>query len=305
MKKFLWILTIAFLAVGLMVSQASAFFLDYNGPIIMNFSSYDMGSFYDAAGNKIQATGAYYVGDTQVLEDSWGILRINTIYAADEYGPNSGPVGSPLWYDGKDGEQITGIFYGITDAIVDLTNYPNTQIWGVGGLVDFYLDSGTIWDPTLGSGGRTAVNQYTTVTDGATFFSGMFAPGALMGDLDSTNDYITFANAFNFAQNKGVGSFFVNIIATEGDYSLIFNSNAMLVNNDLYAAGYNPGFDDAGNPVPNVDFIAQFNSNPTRVSDWLVTDFDPARGGAVPEPSTLILLGMGLLGIGVARRFRS
>lgn len=297
MKKiFIMLLIGGFLLTG---SLANAFTLGgYTGPIQIKFNNWDMGSTYglDPLGNVIKLAGP--IGGIGG-EDSWGILKLTQIYAANSYGLSSSAIGSPLWNDSLS-EEITGIFWGVTDFSVVPNPWPSVNIGGIGGFVELYLDNTPDFNPLLGSSGRGGANIYATATDGVPFFSGMFVAGTFMGDGNPANDGWTFANIFNFANNTGQGSFFVDIFSNPGDYSWLFNSNQMKVNM------WNPGFDDLGNPVPNRDFYAQFVSNPYiqigPTDDWLVTSFDPVRGGAVPVPTTLLLFGSGLIGlVGVAR----
>ena len=171
-------MTVAF--VSAQASNASAFALNngYTGPVEFKFSDFSIGTLYD------QSSGGYGNADGQ--EDAFGIFKITSIIT---------PAVQPLWQDGQDGEELTGIFYGIDDDLWEITPAGGVNIQSVGGFIDVYLDGAQNFDPTLGPAARAGVSDYPTVTDGTLFLRLAFVPGIKFGNGFAGDDHIAYCFA--------------------------------------------------------------------------------------------------------------
>ncbi|MCA9405746.1 MAG: PEP-CTERM sorting domain-containing protein [Candidatus Omnitrophica bacterium] len=261
-------------------SSASAFALagDYTGPLEFKFSDFSMGTLYQSS------SGGY--GNADNVENGWGIFKINLIKT---------PAAQTLWFDGKDGEELTGIFYGIDDDLWEVSG-SGLNIQSVGGIIDVYLDSSPDFDPTGGPAARTTASTYPTVTDGELFLRLAMTPGIKFGNADTTDDHIEYNNDLNATTSPftGNGAFYANVVG--GTYADIFDTNIHCI------------LDDNGVEHCN-DFFGIFDTTSPGEYQWLVSSEDPISGASqapVPEPATLAIFGTGLAGmIGLRKRKNS
>ncbi|MFP4472683.1 MAG: PEP-CTERM sorting domain-containing protein [Candidatus Omnitrophota bacterium] len=277
MKKLLTAIAVVALALAV-PSAASAFSLgDYTGGVTFDFVNWDVGTTYDA--DTSFEDGAD--GDA----DSFGLVRVDTIDALG---------GNPLWQSTAANESLQGWFYGLDDNTVDIGSDYSGTIESIGGYVDLYLvQGGQTLDPlaapapTTPMTGLSAPADQWNATDGELFLRLEFVPG-VVSSQNSTyfQDITTITNPV-----FGTGQGYLSVVG--GSHAALFDSNAyndVFPNADFY---FSDSFDDRG-------LTAEQQEN-----GWTVFSDGKVTGKAVPEPATMMLLGVGLAGGALVRRRRS
>jgi len=222
------------------------------------------------------------VGSVSPSADTMGIFSISTI--------SNATLGTTLFTKGAQGF-ITGIFGDLSDHTVEVTlglSGLNTAAVSTGGFFQMWLhdnDYNPTLGPAVGAGKDLNAGMYPGVSSGTLLLSGNFAAGAVLaGDLLST--YFTSYNNGTFGGN---GQGFLNITggvwATQFDTNALTNANGG--KNDLFLTNT---FDDVNGAASSIR--------------WTVKSVGQVTANAIPEPSSIALAGLALLGAGLASRRR-
>ena len=284
MKRFVGISVLLLLICMMSAVSASAFTLNYSGPIKFKFSNWEM--------LNEASSIPYYDNNGDGMTDNYGIFDITQIIADD--GTNT-----VLWNKGDAGEYLVGTFFDIDYQSITPEG-AGLNVQSVRGQFDMYLATAATFDANLGSGGYYDTdlidyNEYQGITDQgyAAFASMLLVPGVdpltdatLDGDFDGST-----------LPSSGDAQFYGSIIPGSGIY-------ADLLDNNGYALTYTDDVLGAGTPmVADVYGINDYFNNDGSImpeqGDWDLVSEDPIRASVspIPEPSTMLLVGTGLFGL--------
>ena len=270
-------------------SMAHAAYTPPTGPLYIQFSNVEQIS---ASNSIVAPSGAH--------EGNWGVFEVSNIAKGDINSSTTdwNPISPSVWNnETTDGAEITGMWWGVTNlASSDCPT--GAAICANGGFLDLFWDKTP--DAQLGIAtplDRTSDNTFNNFTDGDFLVRLAFASGIATGNplVDIIGSTAPTNSLF-----VGLANSYLNVADKNADG--VIDSNDGLWAKAWDTDYFNTAFGKRDVRLRNVyNDMARWNGAPG--SDVFGAESsDPLRVMTVPEPASMSIFGLGLLGMGALRR---
>jgi hypothetical protein len=271
------------------------------GPYFIQFSNKEMIAVAGTTCDPTLLTGCSLDAGGTPNEINWGVLLVNTIApgAPDPLDPNDISSNGAAYFNNvsSNNGQITGIFYGLQAGTPNASNpFPAT-----GGYLDlYYRDLDVLSETNIATALpslRTAADKATGYTEG-TFLARLSFASGIDSDLTNFTVGTVVPGAAGFA---GFAYSYANVDTAAG------GALADRMDTDGFAP---PAL--VGNGADTTRDV-HFRNVYTPLNSWTAAgctagvcfganSTDPATGRLLPEPGSMALVGLGLLGLAAFRR---
>lgn len=294
--KFSAVAAAVLLALGV-ANSASAGPVVVAGDFKISLDNYDSGTVgYGSALGTVCATTAACntaasskaigsIGSDQPSADTMGIFSISKIVRVSD---------NNVWYSyGAGGLFLTGVFGNLIDHTVTNASgggsVVTTTTKSLGGTFSVYENTSD-YNPVNGAAvtatkdlnDSSGLGLYPGITSGSLYLSGVFSPGAILNDAVTT-----YTSSYNNVSLAGSGQGYIDL--NGGSALNVFNTNGQMDGNG-----------NAHDLFISTIFDAALAAD--KLNGWSVTSTAQIKGNAVPEPESLALFAVALLGLGAASR---
>lgn len=222
-------------------------------------------------------------------DNTWGVGFVKAIDLATVSTPNQAVTDTGMSvFNQSPGNHIYFMFYGLTS-----NGTTSGNLNSAGGHLDLYYSTKNLNFGTINASSRTGLSSFPTITDGTPLASFNFIPDVNPGDTTTTVSGTAPGTVTTSNQGASTG-YLAQSPNDTGAWAGLLHTQYFLYNSNG-AALQNPA---------DIYLNTTFQPSTTFASTNAFQFSDPSQAAFVPEPSALLIFGVGLVALGFMSRRR-